>query len=167
MTARARAAALAAAALSAGLAPPAAAQSPSPSQPSQAHERLVFFEGTWTTLESRPEDDFRETCAWLPEGRRHMVCRSRWTVGGEAREGWSIFSYDEATRAYLYHGFRSGGGVVVQRGQPEGSGWRFASGQRRATLTPSGEGAFRLVHEVAAGEGAWKPAGEVNYRRLR
>src|SRR5688572_7592746 len=80
-----------------------------PATPSDPHEALAFFEGTWTTSEAKPQDEFRETCAWLPEGRRHMLCRSRWRAPAGYREGLSIFSYDPAPGEYRYHGFRAGG----------------------------------------------------------
>ena len=75
----------------------ASAQSPvtpSPVEPSTPHERLRFFEGTWTTTDSTPADGFRETCSWLPQGRRHMVCVSHWKTESGPREGMSVFSFD-------------------------------------------------------------------------
>ena len=59
---------------------------PSPSERSEPHEALAFYEGTWTRLDGKPEEDFRETCSWLPGGRRHMVCRARWQTANGPRE---------------------------------------------------------------------------------
>ncbi len=48
---------------------------PSPMTPRPAHERLAVFEGTWKKADSPANDRFREICAWLEGGRRHMICR--------------------------------------------------------------------------------------------
>ena len=81
---------------------------PSPATASPPHELLSFFEGTWIIADARPEEGFRETCTWLAQGRRHMVCRASWQSASGPREGLSVFSYDAASGEYLYHGFRSG-----------------------------------------------------------
>ena len=148
--------------------------SPSPSITSAPHELLSFFEGTWTSADSKPDDSFRETCAWLAQGRRHMVCRSHWQSPTGPREGFSVFSYDAASGEYLYHGFRSGGTVVNQRGNQKGLGWQFTSErgdgpsrvQTRVTIEPTTGGGFRLLEESATGEGPWTVAGQVLYKRV-
>lgn len=137
------------------------------------HEALRFFEGTWTVEGAPPEQDFRETCRWMTGGRRHMVCVSRWNATDGAREGMSIFSYDAVQGRYQYHGFRSGGAVVVHQGQAEADGWRFSSEQgegearvrTRVTITGRPEG-FLLVAESARGDGEWRRTSEVRYLRL-
>ena len=142
---------------------------------SDPHEALSFFEGSWTTSEAKTEDDFRETCSWFAEGRRHMVCRSRWLTTTGAREGLSIFSYDPATREYLYHGFRSSGAVVTQRGTRTARGWIFGSergegaDRRRArvTIERNPDGGFDLLSETASADGPWKAGASIVYRRLR
>ena len=150
------------------------APGPPPSTPSAAHEPLSFFEGTWTTADSKAPEAFRETCAWLSHGRRHMVCRSSWQSSTGPREGFSVFSYDAAAGDYLYHGFRPNGGVVHQRGKPRGLGWQFAStgGEgpdrvgRRVTIEPTSAGGFELIEESAHGDGPWIVGGRVVYRRV-
>ena len=146
---------------------------PSPNTASAPHERLAFFEGTWISTDSKPEDNFRETCAWLAQGRRHMVCRVQWQSLTGPREGFSVFSYDSAAGEYLYHGFRSGGAVVTHRGNPHGVGWQFTSErgegldrvQTRITIEPATEGGFRLLEESATGHGPWIVRGQVLYER--
>nr|MBA3242076.1 hypothetical protein [Acidobacteriota bacterium] len=65
---------------------PPPAPSP-PTVPSPPHERLSMFKGTWTIVGYPPERRLRETCDWLPEGRRHMVCRVRFQTPTGPREG--------------------------------------------------------------------------------
>lgn len=144
-----------------------------PAEASPAHERLKFFEGAWTIVETTPEENFSETCAWLPEGRRHMVCRSRVTTrAGRVEEGMSIFSIDAATGDTLYNGFRAGGAVAPIRGQVHGEGWQFHNEEgggaerfrTRITITPTAKG-FDFLQEVSNGDGPWSQAGKVTYLR--
>jgi hypothetical protein len=147
----------------------------SPTSPSEAHERLAFFEGTWTTSNSTPEDDLRETCAWLAGGRRHMVCRSRWRTEGGHREGLSIFSYDSAAREYRYHGFRSGGAVVTQKAERQPNGWLFTSDQgagadrvqSRVTIERTAEDRFSFQSESARGADPWQVGVKFEYVRIK
>lgn len=135
-----------------------------PMTPVATHEALTFFEGSWT-VEERPADQgLVETCAWLPAGRRHMVCRATWRVASGPREGWSIFSYSSADSTYLYHGLRPGGTVEQMRGRRLGDGWEFTSEagagsarqRARVTIARLDGRRFRLVAESATGDGPWK-----------
>ncbi|MES2959492.1 MAG: hypothetical protein V4792_14975 [Pseudomonadota bacterium] len=149
-------------------------QSPAPSVPSAPHERLAFFEGTWTMVEAPPGQNFRETCAWLGEGRRHMLCRSRWTTATAPREALSVISYSHNTADYLYHGFRAGGSVVTQRGVPKDDGWLFTSEQgagaaktaTRVTITQVADGDMQFTEESATGGGPWSVNVNVRYKRV-
>ena len=146
----------------------------SPADPSEPHEALAFFEGTWTTSDSKPEDDFSETCSWLSEGRRHMVCRSGWRTEAGRREGLSIFSYDATARVYRYNGFRPGGAVVVHTGQRVPKGWVFASErgagadrvQTRVTIEQISEARFSFLSESAKGESPWQATAKFEYVRV-
>lgn len=146
----------------------------SPAAPSDPHEALTFFEGTWTTSVSAPDDDFSETCAWMPEGRRHMVCRSRWRTAAGYREGLSIFSYDPASGEYRYHGFRAGGAVVTQTGQRLPNGWRLTSDrgtgadrmQTRVTIEKIAPGRFSFLSESAKGDQPWTTGARFDYVRV-
>jgi len=143
-----------------------------PMTPSPPHEALSLFVGEWTTAESKPEEQFRETCDWLAEGRRHMVCRSRWLTATGPREGLSIFSYDPAAGQYVYHGYRSGGATEVLRGQASPTGFVFesapgagsSSAATRVTLART-VGGFDFLSETAEAAGEWKTAGKVTYLR--
>lgn len=146
----------------------------SPAAPSEPHEALAFFEGTWTVSGSTAEGAFRETCAWLAEGRRHMVCRSWWGAEGGRREGLSIFSYDPASNEYRYHGFRAGGAVVTQKGERLPAGWLFTSDrgvgsdrlQTRVTIEKLAEGRFGFLSESATGGNPWVVGARVEYIRV-
>jgi hypothetical protein len=145
-----------------------------PAMPSDPHEALLFFEGTWTTSDATSEEEYRETCAWLAEGRRHMVCQSRWRTASGYREGLSIFSYDQASSEYQYHGFRSGGAVVTQKGERLPKGWRFTSDrgagddrvQTRVTIEKTAEGRFSFVRDTAKGSNAWQTTPKIEYIRI-
>ena len=134
-----------------------------PMTPMPEHEALTFFEGSWTTEERPVDQAFVETCAWLPAGRRHMVCRSTWRTASGPREGWSIFSYRASDSTYLYYGLRAGGPVEPMRGRRLVDGWEFVSesgeGPRRqrarVTITRLNPKRFRLVAEAAVGDGPW------------
>ena len=149
-----------------------AAQSPiTPMTPSPAHEALTFFEGSWTIEERPAEHQLVETCAWLPAGRRHMVCRSTWRLPSGPREGWSIFSFRTADSTYLYYGVRAGGGVEPMRGSRLGDGWEFVSDvgegparqRARVTINRLETQRFRLVAESAVGDGPWTVEGTEHY----
>jgi hypothetical protein len=141
-----------------------AAQAPvTPMTPSPPYEALTFFEGSWTIEERPASQGFVETCAWLPAGRRHMVCRSTWTGPSGAREGWSIFSYSAADSTYLYYGLRAGGTVEPMRGRRLADGWEFVSEAGagptrqglRVTITTVSPQRFRLVASASVGDGPW------------
>ena len=145
-----------------------------PAANAEPHEALAFFEGSWTTSTSTPEDDFRETCSWLPGARRHMVCRSSWMSGGERREGLSVFSYDASSNEYRYHGFRSGGAVVFQTGQRIAGGWSFTADRgtgddrvrSRVTMRRVADDRFSFLSESAKGDKPWTVAAQFDYVRV-
>ena len=151
---------------------PGAQRPPSPETPSSPHERLTFFEGTWTTDDSPPERRSRETCAWMEGGRRHMICRTRWlTPAGTWREGMSMFSWDPSDSLYRYYGLRTSGMVEQHRGRATENGWEFfsekgtgpARTRTRVVITRLKPGEFRLVEQTATGDGPWQLAAEVRY----
>lgn len=149
---------------------------PSPMTPSPAHEALEFFAGSWTLKELPAARQFRETCGWLEGGRRHMVCRSRsLTASGEWRDGISMFSYRSADSTYLYYGLRPNGATETLTGRRLGTaqspGWQFDGGggqgatrvRTRVTITKEGGGTFRLLEQMAEGDGAWNAGDAVTY----
>ena len=148
----------------------------SPATPSAPHERLAFFEGAWTVDEMPAAREFRERCAWLEGGRRHMVCRSRSksAATGEWREGISMFSYRPADSTYLYYGLRPGGSTqtLLGRATADGEGWEFGGDEgtgtaRTRTLVRIARlpgGRFRFVEQSAAGDAPFAAADTVHYR---
>ncbi len=167
-------------------APAARAQTPAPATkpaptipttPSDPHERLTFFEGTWTYEEASPEMQFRETCGWMPSGRRHMVCVSRWQTPSGPREGTSIFSYRAADKTYVYQGFRAGGGVQSLEGRvsDDGSMWTFwgedgtgaTRTRTRVRIARLPDGRFRFSEQTAVGPDDWSEESVVTYRAAR
>jgi hypothetical protein len=83
-----------------------------PLKPSAPHERMSFFEGTWSMeppadskAGAMPFATFEETCSWLPGARRHMVCRSLRQRTGESvrREAIYVLSYQEHDSTYIAH----------------------------------------------------------------
>ena len=144
-----------------------------PNAPSDVHERLAFLEGSWKVEESPPEQNFIESCAWLAEGRRHMVCSSRWQTPTGSGEALSVLSYDVGKRCYLYHGFRAGGSVVVQCGHFEGGSLVFMddvpatdSVRTRVRVTPQSDGSISFAEESSEGTGPWSAGERLTYRRL-
>ncbi len=144
---------------------------PTPLSPSAPHEALSFYEGSWTIEERPAAEQFVETCAWLNAGRRHMVCRSRWSVATGPREGMSLFSYRAADSTYLYYGLRAGGAVEALEGRQVPGGFQFwtppARGRRgeriRVTMTRVGPQRFDFVAESSLDGGPWKVEGTEHY----
>ncbi len=142
---------------------------------SEPHEALAFYEGTWTYLDGKPEQGFQETCSWLPEGRRHMICRARGQTPNGPRETLGVYSYDPPTGDYQFHGFSANGAVVKERVQRLAKGWIYTTERgtgaervrTRETLEETVEGRVSSVHETAEGEGPWVVDRKVDYLRTR
>lgn len=133
---------------------PAAAQTAS-----GPHERLAFFEGTWTDS-LRP--GYRETCSWLAPRRRVLACRAGWMAGEDSVEAMAIYSYDRRDSTYVYYGaFPNGTFHLV--GRPDRDGWRFEPVgqiderplQLRYHLTPVA-GGVRYVEEASENGAPWR-----------
>ena len=142
---------------------------------SEPHEALAFYEGTWTLLNGKPEEGFRETCSWLAEGHRHMVCRARWQTADGPRKTLGIYSYDASTGEYQFHGFAASGAVVKERVKRHPKGWVYTTERgtgaervrTRETLEETVEGRVSSVHETAKDEGPWVVDRRVEYLRTR
>jgi hypothetical protein len=86
----------------------------------------------------------------------------------------SILSYSTDDATYQYHGFRSGGRVVAQRGTEDNGVWRFVGEQGagatltrvRVTIKATAEGKVSLVRETALADGPWKAAPELRTMRV-
>lgn len=155
-----------AAALTALATLPTAATAQSDDSP---HERLAFFEGTWTDS-ARP--GYRETCGWLAPRRRVLVCRATWPTGEQQAEMLAIYSYDRRDSTYTYYAaFPNGTFHLV--GRPDGSGWRFAPTgpiderplRLRYHLTPVA-GGVRYVEEASENDGPWRVTEDYTLMRV-
>ncbi|MES2960658.1 MAG: hypothetical protein V4792_20885 [Pseudomonadota bacterium] len=147
---------------------------PSPSTRSEPHEALSFYEGIWTILDNKQEG-YRETCSWLAEGRRHIVCRARVQGANGTRETLGVYSYDPLSGEYLYHGFGARGGVSTERGQriPKGFLFRSERGtgadkvQVRFTIAEAAQGRVNTVSETSTAGGPWIVEERLEYLRTR
>jgi len=111
-----------------------------------AHERLAVLEGTWTKENLPAGESFRDTCAWLPEGRRHMICVQRAESPRGASEQMAIFSYRGADSTYLLTVLLANGQVWRYEGRPDADRWIFelvssqpGSPRIRQILIPAGD----------------------------
>jgi hypothetical protein len=144
---------------------------PSPPERSEPHEALAFYVGTWTTSDPM----FRETCAWLPEARRHVVCRARVQIPGGNRESLGVYSYDPTSGDYLYHGFGSRGGVLIERGRRIANGFHFTSERgtgaehvrTRFTIEEGADGRVNTITERSRADGPWVVEQTLQYLRTR
>ncbi len=151
-------------------------QATSPATPRPAHERLAVLEGIWTRKDLPAGETFRDTCAWLPEGRRHMICRQRAESSRGATEQMAIFSYRGADTTYLLTVLLANGQVWRYEGRPDGDRWIFDfvparpdSPRLRQVLIPAGD-TIRFLEEVSESGGPWRlsdPSEDFTYVRVR
>jgi len=150
-------------------------QSTPPSTPRPGHERLAVLEGTWAKKDLPTGETFRDTCAWLPEGRRHMICRQRGESLRGATEQMAIFSYRGADSTYLLTVFLANGQVWRYEGRPDADRWVFDlvpsrpdSPRLRQVLIPAGD-SIRFLEEVSENGGPWRlsdPSEDFTYVRV-
>jgi hypothetical protein len=151
-----------------------AATSPPPTERSEPHEALGFYEGTWTVSDSKHEG-YRETCSWLAGGRRHIVCKAHVQTASGTRETLGTYSYDPTSGDYLAHSFGVSGGVITERGQriPKGFVFRSERGtgadkvQVRFTIEEAAQGHVNTVTETASAGGPWIVEEKLEYLRTR
>src|SRR5688572_3853373 len=149
-------------------------RAPSPS-PSAAHERLTAFEGTWQRIGGPAGRTVVDTCAWLPEARRHMVCRQRAERQGAISEQMAVYSYRGSDSTYTRTVFLSGGQVWRYAGQPEGNRWTFyrqsnrpgAPSRLRQIVVAFGD-TLGFIEEASEDGNAWRlSAPSEDYRAVR
>jgi hypothetical protein len=156
-----------------------------PLVPSRPHERMSFFEGTWSMEPGgyfkgggrTPSTAHEETCAWLPGGRRHMICRSWRERAGDStrREAIYILSYREADSTYVAHFAFSNGANLVYHGRPEGDRWimnlqptpLWPANERLRTIITAVPGGLRYVEEHSVDGGPWAITEDYRHRRVR
>ena len=139
---------------------------------SEPHEALEFFERTWSVP---GKTGWRESCAWLPEGRRHIVCKPRWENAKGSAEGLSVYSFDEANGVYVSPNFKANGTMAVESGRRIPGGFQFASEsgvgaervRERLTLEEAADGRVSVVSESAKGDGPWVIGRKTEYLRTR
>ena len=146
-----------------------------PAVPRPAHERLAVFEGVWNAPADPGTSDV-ETCAWLPAGRRHMVCTSRRETPTAVREQMIVYSYRGRDSTYLATVFLAGGQVWRYAGRPEGDRWVFQLLDRpdsairlRMVIVPTPD-TIRYREEFQERDGSWRlsdPREDVRRARAR
>lgn len=155
-----------------------------PMAPSAPHERMIAFEGTWTT-DGQPDAAngipapaaYEETCTWLAGARRHMVCRS-WTeltAGAPRRERLFVLSYRGADSTYIAHLAFPSGATLTYEGRPDGNRWimnllptpRWPPNQRLRTIIHANPDELRFVEESSVDGGAWEVTEDYRLRRVR
>lgn len=159
-------------------------QPPDPAMPSPAHERMNVFEGTWVPeadpnlkRDGKPSTPLQEICAWLGGGRRHMVCRTSYTVDGYTgpRESMYILSYRKADSTYIAHFAFPQGDNLVYHGRPDGDRWVMnlqptpllpANTRLREIITVV-PGGLRYVEEKSVDGGPWTVTEDYRRRRIR
>lgn len=143
-----------------------------PSAPvTDPYQALSFFEGNWTIAGLPQGTRFDESCAWLSNVRRHLVCRSRTESANGVQEGLGVFSYRATDGTYLYRSFDPNGDVNTFEGRMVGDTWQFngtlgtgtQARRTRLTITPGGERSFLLAEESATGNGPWQRQPTVRY----
>jgi hypothetical protein len=150
---------------------PSRTPAPAPAVPADPYQALTFFEGNWTIAGLPQGTQFDESCGWLSNARRHLVCRSRTESANGVHEGLGVFSYRASDGMYVYRSFDPNGDVTVLEGRPVGDRWQFSgttgtgAAQRRTRLTiaPGGERSFLLSEEIATGNGPWQAQPQVRY----
>lgn len=143
-----------------------AAQSPPPA------DRLSVFEGTWTREDTPANATFRETCAWLAGGRRHLVCQAEFKSPNRTGQMIRVHSYRQQT--YVVVAFMGDAPTFTYTGGPEGERWVFNlqsdrpdNPQRlRIVITPTND-RIRFVEESSDNNGPWKTTEDYTYVRVK
>jgi hypothetical protein len=120
--------------------------------------------------------EFRETCTWMPEGRRHLICRTRYNSDRGPQERMTIYSYRAADSTFLVYALMRTGEAFSYAGRPDGNRWLFdflphahdlRSDQRhrlRMVITVQPD-TIRFVEESSENGGPWQVTED--YRHVR
>jgi hypothetical protein len=147
------------------------AQATPPPQQGRPVERLSVFEGTWGR-EGTPTDKFKETCAWLAGGRRHLVCDTETQRPDGASRMLRVHSYRGGT--YTVFVAIGDGPTMTYAGGSDGDRWIFNlqsdrpdNPQRlRQIITPTKD-RIRFVEESSENGGPWKTTEDYSYVRVK
>jgi hypothetical protein len=132
-------------------------------------ERLSVFEGTWTREDAPANVTFRETCAWLAGGRRHMICQAEYKSPNRVAQMIKVHSYRQQT--YVTVAVMGDGPASTYTGGPDGSRWIFnlqsdRPQRLRMVITPA-QDRIRFVEESSANDGPWQTTEDYTYIRVK
>ena len=93
----------------------------------------------------------------------------------ETREAIGVYSYDQESGQYLYHGFSGSGRILVEKGQRIPSGFRFMSERGKGadlvrvqfTIVEAEGGRINAVTETAKPGEPWVVEERTSYLRTR
>jgi hypothetical protein len=156
----------------------------SPTQPSVPHERMSFFEGTWSM---QPNPYFKgqpagtqtgtheETCAWMPGGHRHMVCRSWRERNGVRSHAMYILSYSAEDNFYIVHHAFADGANLTYHGRFDGERWimdmvfapNLPPNRRFRTIITKVPDGVRYVEESSLDGGPWEITEDYRFKRVK
>jgi hypothetical protein len=144
----------------------------SSAQPTPPVERLSVFEGTWTREDAPATVTFRETCAWLAGGRRHMVCQGEYRSANRVTQMLKVFSVREQT--YVVFAAIGDSPASTYTGGPDGDRWIFnlqserpGNPQRRRIVITPARDRIRFVEESSANDGPWQTTEDYSYIRIK
>lgn len=145
--------------------------------PGSIHERLAVFEGTWIRVGSPADQTSTDICAWLPGGRRHLVCRRVSGSGERASEQLMVYSYRRGDSTFVATVFLTGGQIWEYAGRPEDERWVLYRQRTRPDAPQRFRQIIRVVgdtlhfmEEASAGGGPWQltdPSEDYKYVRAR
>ena len=149
-----------------------------PMTPRPAYEKLRVFEGTWTLEGAPPEREFIETCTWMPEGRRHLICRTRYRSELGPQERMAIYSYRASDSTYLVYALMRTGEAFLYAGRPFGDRWildflphaddlRWRPAQRVRMVITVQSDTLRFVEESSENGRPWQVSEEYRYIKVR
>jgi hypothetical protein len=135
-------------------------------------ERLSVFEGTWTREDVPAGATFRETCAWLAGGRRHLVCQTEFQSASRTAQMIKVHSYRQET--YVVYAVMGDGQAWTYTGGPDGDRWIFNVQSNRPNdprrlrivITPAKD-RVRFVEESSTNNGPWQTTEDYTYVRVK
>jgi hypothetical protein len=144
-------------------------------KPGPEHQKLAFFEGTWTFEGEAKESPMgpagkvssTSTCEWF-KGDFAIVCRSEGDAPTGPTKELGILTYDAAREAYAYFGIDNNGGPYRGKGSVEGGIWTFTDevkmGEKsmkiRGTVKETSPTSYDTKLELSMDGGPWMTAVE-------
>ena len=141
-------------------------------QSSPPVERLSVFEGTWAREGAPATETSRETCAWLPGGRRHLVCQEEMTTPKGTVANLKVLSYRQ--KMYVVYAVMGNGPAWTYSGGPEGDKWilnlqsdRPDNPQRLRMVITAAQDRIRYVEESSMNGGPWQTTEDYTMVRVK